>query len=72
MTSFSPGRPGSDPWMNEQPQLAYVIANLIGMMISFRGTRDWAFRSRDVHELYEQLRVFGAEVAPLVGYAPAA
>ncbi len=31
-----------------------------------------AFRSRDVHELYEQLRVFGAEVAPLVGDAPAA
>ena len=31
-----------------------------------------AFRSRDVHELYDQLRVFGAEVAPLVGCAPAA
>ena len=42
------GRPGSDPWMNEQPQLAYVIANLVGMVISFRGTRDWAFRTRDV------------------------
>lgn len=28
------------------------------------------FRSRDVHELYDQLRVFGAEVAPLVNYAP--
>lgn len=27
------------------------------------------FRSRDVHELYDQLRVFGAEVAPLVGHA---
>lgn len=25
-----------------------------------------AFRSRDVHELYDQLRTFGAEVAPLV------
>jgi probable F420-dependent oxidoreductase len=25
-----------------------------------------AFRSRDVHELYDQLRVFGAEVVPLV------
>ena len=25
-----------------------------------------AFRSRDVHELFDQLRVFGAEVAPLV------
>lgn len=42
------GRPGSDPWMNEQPQLAYVLANLVGMLISFRGTRDWAFRARDV------------------------
>jgi probable F420-dependent oxidoreductase len=29
------------------------------------------FRSRDVHELYDQLRVFGAEVVPLVGYATA-
>ena len=28
-----------------------------------------AFRSRDVHELYDQLRAFGAEVAPLVGLA---
>jgi probable F420-dependent oxidoreductase len=27
------------------------------------------FRSRDVHELYDQIRVFGAEVAPLLGYA---
>ena len=42
------GRPGSDPWMNEQPQTAYVLANLVGMLISFRGTRDWAFRARDV------------------------
>jgi hypothetical protein len=25
-----------------------------------------AFRSRDAHELYDQIRVFGAEVAPLV------
>jgi len=25
-----------------------------------------AFRSRDVHELYDQIRLFGAEVAPLV------
>ncbi|HEX6570315.1 MAG TPA: LLM class flavin-dependent oxidoreductase [Acidimicrobiales bacterium] len=27
-------------------------------------------RSRDVHELYDQLRVFGADVAPRVAYAP--
>jgi hypothetical protein len=27
------------------------------------------FRSRDVHEPYDQLRIFGAEVAPQVGYA---
>ena len=40
--------PGGEPWMNDQPQLAYVLANLVGMLISFRGTRDWAFRSRDV------------------------
>ncbi len=41
-------RTGSEPLMNDQPQLAYVIANLVGMLISFRGTRDWAFRSRGV------------------------
>lgn len=34
--------------MNQQPVLAYVVANLIGMVVSFYGVRDWAFASRGV------------------------
>jgi len=33
--------------MNDRPITAYVIANLVGMVISYRGTRSWAFRHRD-------------------------
>ena len=33
--------------LNGRPLLAYVIANLVGMAISYRGTRSWAFRHRD-------------------------
>ncbi|QBR92018.1 GtrA family protein [Nocardioides euryhalodurans] len=32
--------------LNEQPELAYVIANVTGMVISFKGTKQWAFRER--------------------------
>jgi putative flippase GtrA len=32
--------------LNDQPELAYLIANGIGMLISFRGTTQWAFRDR--------------------------
>lgn len=42
------GGPFWDAPMSSQPQLAYVIANTVGMVISFRGTRNWAFASRDV------------------------
>lgn len=35
------------PWMNEQPTLAYVLANTVGMAISYRGTRSWAFKNRE-------------------------
>lgn len=38
---------GSAP-LNDHPQLGYFLANCVGMLISFRGTRDWAFKSRDV------------------------
>jgi putative flippase GtrA len=33
-------------WLNDQPELAYVIANIVGMAISYRGTKVWAFRDR--------------------------
>ncbi|PVG80662.1 GtrA family protein [Nocardioides gansuensis] len=32
--------------MNDQPELAYFLANCVGMLISFRGTKLWAFRDR--------------------------
>jgi putative flippase GtrA len=35
-----------DPPLNEQAELAYLLANGIGMVISFRGTKAWAFRDR--------------------------
>ncbi len=31
------------------PILGYVIANLVGAVVSYRGTRMWAFRDRDTH-----------------------
>jgi putative flippase GtrA len=33
-------------WLNDKPELAYVLANGVGMAISFRGTKVWAFRDR--------------------------
>jgi len=38
--------PGSDAPLNDRPQLAFFLANVVGMLVSFRGTRDWAFRNR--------------------------
>ena len=32
--------------LNDQPELAYLIANGVGMAVSFRGTKAWAFRER--------------------------
>lgn len=37
----------TDPWLNGHPTLAYVIANTVGMAISYRGTRNWAFKNRE-------------------------
>lgn len=33
-------------WLNDDPEVAYVLANAVGMVISFRGTKVWAFRDR--------------------------
>ena len=33
--------------LNEQPIVAFVIANTIGMLVSYRGSRSWAFRHRE-------------------------
>jgi putative flippase GtrA len=32
--------------MHEDPLVAFVIANTIGMLVSYRGSRSWAFRDR--------------------------
>jgi putative flippase GtrA len=36
------------PAMNRWPLPAYVIANTVGMLVSYRGSRSWAFRHREV------------------------
>src|SRR3546814_2847591 len=36
-----------DPWMHSHPTLAYVVANTVGMVISYRGTKSWAFKNRE-------------------------
>jgi putative flippase GtrA len=39
---------GSTPGpMNQEPLPAYAIANLVGMFVSYRGSRSWAFRHRE-------------------------
>lgn len=37
---------GNHPLLSDQPILAYVLANTVGMVISYRGARSWAFRDR--------------------------
>ena len=34
--------------MNQWPLTAFVLANLVGMAVSYRGSRSWAFRHREV------------------------
>lgn len=36
----------SDPWLDKQPLTALVLANVAGMMVSYRLSRYWAFRHR--------------------------
>jgi putative flippase GtrA len=33
--------------MNDWPLTAFVLANLVGMAVSYRGSRSWAFRHRE-------------------------
>ena len=33
--------------LNDQPIAAFVVANTIGMFVSYRGSRSWAFRNRE-------------------------
>jgi putative flippase GtrA len=36
----------SHPWLATQPIAAFVVANVVGMLVSYRLSRDWAFRHR--------------------------
>jgi putative flippase GtrA len=36
----------SDPWLAAQPLTALVVANLVGMMVSYRLSRYWIWRHR--------------------------
>lgn len=35
-----------EPPLGDHPLWAYIVANAVGMVISYRGTRSWAFRHR--------------------------
>jgi putative flippase GtrA len=37
---------GNDAFLSDQPILAYVLANSVGMVVSYRGARSWAFPDR--------------------------
>jgi putative flippase GtrA len=36
----------SDPWLGSQPIAAFVLANLVGMVVSYQLSRHWTFRHR--------------------------
>lgn len=39
-------RLGYDAPLADQPYLAYLVANVIGMAVSYRGSRSWVFKDR--------------------------
>jgi putative flippase GtrA len=58
------GGPGP---MHDQPLVAFVIANTIGMVVSYRGSRSWAFRHREaVGPAGGRLAFFAINVASMV------
>jgi putative flippase GtrA len=38
-----------DPWFADMPITAYVVANTVGMVVTYVGSRTWAFRNRETH-----------------------
>ena len=58
------GGPGP---MHEQPLVAFVIANTVGMVVSYRGSRSWAFRQREaVGPAGGRLAFFAINLASMV------
>ncbi len=41
------GYRGSAGLMHDNPLMAFVVANTVGMVVSYRGSRSWAFRHRE-------------------------
>jgi putative flippase GtrA len=46
------------PPLGDQPVLAYVVANSVGMVVSYHGSRRWAFRDRPSHHADGGLTAF--------------
>jgi putative flippase GtrA len=44
--------------LNDNPELAYLIANTVGMVISFNGTKQWAFRGREARHADGGIRAY--------------
>lgn len=40
------GHGGGPGPLHDQPLVAFVLANTVGMVVSYRGSRSWAFRDR--------------------------
>ncbi|WP_299051081.1 GtrA family protein [uncultured Nocardioides sp.] len=38
-----------DPWLSGYPITAYVVANTVGMVVTYVGSRTWAFKNRETH-----------------------
>lgn len=58
------GGPGP---LNDQPLVAFVIANTVGMVVSYRGSRSWAFRDREaVGPAGGRLAFFGINVLSML------
>lgn len=36
----------AEPILDDRPFLAYIVANTVGMLVSYNGTRHWVFRHR--------------------------
>ncbi|GGO75978.1 GtrA family protein [Nocardioides deserti] len=51
---------GDHAVLPDQPVLAYVIANTVGMFVSYRGSRTWAFRDRPPRQADGGLTAFVA------------
>ncbi len=44
--------------LNDRPELAYLIASSVGMVISFNGTKQWAFKHRETRHADGGLMAF--------------